>query len=81
MEHMDEEDERIEEEMRNFKEHLESKYGVTMKDIMKRLDDLNHKLDQVNETVKLIEENMIKKTGSEWETAFRALTRMTKNEF
>ena len=78
---MDEEDERIEEELRKFKEHLESKYGVTMKDIMKRLDDLNHKLDQVNDTVKLIEENMIKKTGSEWETAFRALTRMTKNEF
>lgn len=61
MERVDEEDERIEEEMKKFKEHLENKYGVTTEDIMKRLEDLNHKLDQVIDTVGTIEEKMVTK--------------------
>jgi len=61
VEHVDEEDKRIEEEMKKFKEHLENKYGVTTEDIMKRLEDLNHKLDQVIDTVGTIKEKMVTK--------------------
>lgn len=56
---MDEEDKRIEKEMKEFKEHMEQKYGGISEDILKRLDTINHELGQVVGTVKIIEENMV----------------------
>lgn len=44
---MNEEDKRLEDEMKRFREHMEHKYGGMSEDVLEKLDAINHELGQV----------------------------------